>query len=92
MNAYWLTAKHGKIGQIYNIGGNKIISVKDYLKELMKLSNKKIVLKLDRSLLRPTDVTLQLPSVAKFKKEVRWKPKVSFKKSVKKLLDDCRKY
>ena len=29
MEAYWLTAKRGKIGEIYNIGGNKSISVKE---------------------------------------------------------------
>ena len=91
MNAYWLTAKYGKVGEIYNIGGSKIISVKGYLKELTKLSKKKIFLKLNPKLLRPQDVTLQLPDVNKFKKDVKWKPKVPFKESVKKLLEDCRK-
>ena len=61
MNAYWLTAKYGKIGEIYNIGGNKIVSVKGYLRELTKLSRKKIVLKLDPMLLRPQDILFQKP-------------------------------
>ena len=38
MEAYWLTAQRGKIGEIYNISGKKVISVADYLKELKKLS------------------------------------------------------
>ena len=42
MNAYWLAATRGKIGEIYNIGGNKVISVQNYLKELIKLSKVKI--------------------------------------------------
>ena len=29
-----VTAKKGKIGEIYNIGGNKIISVKQFLDKL----------------------------------------------------------
>ena len=91
MNAYWLTAKHGKVGEIYNIGGKKIISVKGYLRELVKLSKKKIVLQLDSALLRPQDVSFQLPDVSRFKKDVKWNTKVGFKESVKKLLDDCRK-
>ena len=91
MNAYWLTAKHGKVGEIYNIGGEKIISVKGYLKELIKLSKKKIVLELDSALLRPQDVSFQLPDVSRFKNDVKWNTKVGFKESVKKLLDDCRK-
>ena len=91
MEAYWLAAKKGKIGKIYNIGGNKIISVGNYLKELKKLSKAKIITKTDKKLLRPVDVTLQVPSVSLFKKDVKWSPKVGFKESVKKLLNDFRK-
>ena len=91
MEAYWLTAKRGKIGEIYNIGGNKIISVGEYLKELKKLSNTKIKTQLDKKLLRPIDVTLQIPSVKKFLKDTRWTPKIPFKKSIKNILNECRK-
>ena len=92
MEAYWLAAQKGKIGEIYNIGGNKIISVRNFLKELLKLSNKKIIAKLDPNLLRPQDVALQIPSSKKFIQDTGWKPKVSFEKSVKKLLNECRRY
>jgi GDP-D-mannose dehydratase len=91
MSAYWLTATRGKIGEIYNIGGNKIISVKNFLKELISNSSVKIKTKLDKRLLRPQDVTLQIPSVDKFKKDTRWKQKNSFKVSVINLLNECRK-
>ena len=91
MEAYWLTAKKGKIGEIYNIGGKKTIKVKDFLHELIKNSNVKIRTQLDKKLLRPTDVTLQIPDCKKFQKDTGWKLKIPFKKSVKKLLTDCRK-
>ena len=91
MNAYWQTALHGKVGEIYNIGGDHIITVKSYLKNLIKLSKKKIVLKLDPALLRPQDVTYQLPNVSKFKKDIKWKNKVGFKESLKKFLSEFRK-
>jgi nucleoside-diphosphate-sugar epimerase len=90
MEAYWLAAIKGKIGEIYNIGGNKIISVKIFLKELIKLSNSRIKCIIDKKLLRPQDVTLQIPNVDKFKKDTGWRPKVAFKKSVQKLLNECR--
>jgi len=92
MEAYWLAAKKGKIGEIYNIGGNKVISVKNFLNELLKLSKKKITTKLDPNLLRPQDVALQIPSSKKFIKHTGWKPRVSFKISVEKLLKECRSY
>ena len=90
MEAYWLTAKKGKIGEIYNISGNKVISVGNYLKELKKLSNVKIKSKIDKKLIRPVDVTLQIADSKKFKKDTQWSPKISFKESMKKLLDECR--
>ena len=90
MEAYWLTAKRGKIGEIYNISGKKVISVKNYLNELKKLSYKKIVSKIDKKLLRPIDVTLQIANSQKFINHTRWNPKISFKKSIKRLLDECR--
>ena len=90
MNAYWLVAKYGIIGKIYNIGGNTIISVRSYLDELMKLAKTKIITKTEKKLFRPVDVTFQIPNVSLFKKDVKWKPKVGFRKSVKKLLNDCR--
>ena len=91
MEAYWITAKKGKIGEIYNIGGKKTIKVKDFLHELIKNSNVKIRTQLDKKLLRPTDVSLQIPDCKKFQKDTGWKLKISFKNSVKKLLVDCRK-
>ena len=91
MSAYWLTACNGKIGEIYNIGGNKIISVKNFLKELIINSSIKIKTKLDKRLLRPQDVTLQIPNVDKFKKHTGWKQKKSFEESVVNLLNECRK-
>tara|TARA_B110000259_G_C14034543_1_gene408658 strand:- start:20523 stop:21500 length:978 start_codon:yes stop_codon:yes gene_type:complete len=91
MEAYWLAATNGKIGEIYNIGGNKIISVKNFLNELIKKSNQKIVCKIDQRLLRPTDIVLQISSSKKFRKDTGWKPKVKFSDSVNKLLEECQK-
>ena len=91
MEAYWLTAKRGRIGEIYNISGNKVISVGNYLRELKKLSNVKIKCKIDKKLLRPVDVTLQIANTKKFIRDTHWSPKISFKESIEKLLEECRK-
>ena len=48
MEAYWLAATKGKIGQIYNIGGNKSIKLKNFLKLLTQYSTSKIKLKLTK--------------------------------------------
>ena len=91
MEAYWLAAKRGKIGEIYNISGKKVITVRNYLNELKKLSYVKIKSKIDKKLLRPVDVTLQIANTRKFVRDTHWSPKISFKKSMKNLLQECRK-
>ena len=90
MEAYWLTATKGHVGEVYNIGGSKTISVKNFLKELIKLSKMKIKTELDKNLLRPQDIKLQIVNSSKFKKHTGWKPVISFKESLQKLLNDCR--
>ena len=90
MEAYWLTAKRGRIGEIYNISGNKVISVGSYLKELIKLSNVKIKSKINKKLLRPVDVTLQIANTKKFMRDTNWSPKISFKESNMRLLEKFR--
>ena len=56
MEAYWLAATKGKIGQIYNIGGNKSIKLKNFLKLLTQYSTSKIKTKIDKNLLRKSDI------------------------------------
>ena len=68
LNAYWLAAKKCKIGEVYNIGGGKNIKLKDFLKILKSLSKVKIVSKIDKKLLRKTDIKLKFPHILKFQK------------------------
>ena len=90
IKAYWLTAKRGKVGEIYNIGGNKSVKVGDVLKRLIKFSNKKIKTKINPKLLRVKDVTLQIPSTNKFQRHTRWKANTSLNKSLLNLLNEFR--
>ena len=86
MEAYWICAVKGKIGEIYNISGSKIISVNNFLKNLIKKSNIKVKTIKKKTLIRPADINIQIPSVRKFKLHTGWKEKVSYDESLKKLL------
>ena len=68
MEAYWLCATKGRMGEIYNICGDKIISVETILKKLLKLTKKKIIPKIDKKLLRPKTLTFKLLIVKSLKK------------------------
>lgn len=91
MESYWIAIKKGKPGEIYNIGGEKIIKVGEFLDVLKKLAKCKIPSRVDSKLLRLTDVTLQIPDTSKFRQETGWKPKYSFEESINHLLEYCRK-
>ena len=91
MESYWVALARCRFGEAYNIGGPTIITVGEFLDLLKKKAKCEIPSRVNPALLRPTDVTLQIPDVTKFKNETGWQPKYSFEESVEFLLDHCRK-
>ena len=90
MESYWIATTKGKPGEVYNIGGKTIITVGQFLELLKKLAKTSIPSRVDPSLLRPADVTLQIPDTSKFEKETGWVPRFSFEDSAAFLLEHCR--
>lgn len=92
VNAYWLALEKGIPGEVYNIGGEVTKKVGDMLNTLLDLSpvGKKIKVEVDARLLRPSDVTLQIPSTEKFRGQTGWKPTTPFEKTMIDLLDYWR--
>jgi len=90
MEAYWLAILHCAPGEVYNIGGHTTISVGDFLELLKKFARCPIPSRVDPALLRPSDVTLQIPDVSKFVKATGWKPRYGFEDSVTYLLEYWR--
>lgn len=90
MAAYWESMVFGEPGEVYNIGGTTTIKVGEFLDVLKKLSKVEIPSRVNPDLLRPSDVTLQIPDVSKFEKITGWKPKYSFEESVEFLLNHMR--
>ena len=91
VEAYWFAAEKCRSGEAYNIGGNTVITVGEFLDLLKKHATCPISSRVDSALLRPADVTLQIPDVSKFTAETGWSPKYSFDESVQHLLDHCRR-
>lgn len=90
MEAYWIAMEKCRPGEVYNLGGTTVIKVGDFLATLKKLATCDIPSRVDEKLLRPTDVTLQIPDTSKFTNETGWKPKFTFGESMQFLLDHCR--
>ncbi len=85
--AYWMMLQKCPPGEVYNIGGNKTITVGKMLKYMLSLSHWDIKVRVDKSLLRPSDVTLQIPCTNKFKKATGWEPKIPFERTIVDILE-----
>lgn len=90
-NAYWLAAQHCEVGDVYNIGGSTTISVGDFLRKLMEVTGTKIELYEDPSLLRPSDVVLQIPNSDKFRRQTGWSEQHSLESSISFLISEAEK-
>lgn len=91
MESYWVACQKCEYGVPYNVGGETVISVGEFLDVLKSKANLPIVSTVDENLLRPVDVTLQVPDVTKFIEAADWKPKYSIEESVEFLLEHYRK-
>lgn len=91
MRAYWLACDKCEYGTPYNIGGREVISVRDVLSLLKFNAKVKIRSKQDKGLLRPVDITNQIPNTSKFDTLTGWKPKYCLNESIKFLLNHYRK-
>jgi len=87
VKAYWLLLEKCTPGEVYNIGGNQTMTVGEMLEMLKGMANTKIEHEVDRSLLRPSDVTLQIPDISKFQSATGWEPEISLEKTLRDLLD-----
>ena len=76
VEAYWLAVDKCDYGDVYNIGGDYTCTVGEALDMLISKSiqPKAFIKQLDKDRVRPTDITLQIPSSDKFREKTGWKP------------------
>jgi nucleoside-diphosphate-sugar epimerase len=90
VRAYWSAYTDGVDGEIYNIGGTESATVGEILTILMSKSEANIDCIEDASLLRPKDVTLQIPNTEKFRRQTGWRAEYSLEDSIDFLLKELR--
>ena len=89
--AYWIGCEKCEYLTPYNIGGKFAISVGDFLEILKDHAKVPIICEQDKHLLRPKDVTRQVPDISKFYEATKWERKYTIEESVQWLLDEMRK-
>lgn len=73
--AYWIATTNGQPGEVYNIGGLEPISVGQVLELLIKRARVPIKTQELKSLLRPSDISVQIPDMTKFTIATGWVPR-----------------
>lgn len=91
MESYWVACQHCDYGVPYNVGGETVTTVGEFLEVLKSKASVPIHSEVDKELLRPVDVTMQVPDVSRFIKKTGWQPKYSIEESVEFLLDYYRR-
>ncbi len=93
VKAYWLLVEDAPPGEVYNIGGQETMTIGEMLQKLLSFSTRNdITVEVDPSRLRPSDVTLQIPSTDKFYGVTGWKPEIKFDKTIEDTLEYWRTY
>ena len=91
MRTYWLASERCEYGTPYNIGGRDSLSVGEFLNRLITHAKCPIEIKQDPTLLRPVDVTKQVPDTTKFDTLTGFKPEYTLDESIDWLLEHCRR-
>lgn len=90
--AYWLAATRCRFGEVYNIGGTATMTVGEVLLRLSGMSHKAPIRTVQGpDLLRPADVTHQVPCSDKFRKETGWQEKLDVDAALRGLLEHWRR-
>lgn len=91
MASYWIACDKCIPGEAYNIGGKYTATVGEVLKVLINHAKVPIITEQDKDLLRPVDVTKQIPDTRKFDELTGWKPRYTIDESMDWLLECMRK-
>lgn len=87
VRAYWLLLEKCPAGEVYNIGGRRTMTVGEMLEMLKAMARCDIEHEVDQALLRPSDVTLQIPDMSKFRAATAWEPEIPMEVTLRDLLD-----
>jgi GDP-4-dehydro-6-deoxy-D-mannose reductase len=88
--AYWLLTEVCPPGEVYNIAGDYTCTVGQMLDTLLSMTDVTPKVEVDPALLRPADVTRQVPDTTKFRAATGWQPRISFEQTLRDILDYWR--
>jgi GDP-4-dehydro-6-deoxy-D-mannose reductase len=90
VTAYTEIIQNGNVGETYNVGQGKSISIHSILQAILKLSTVHIDIIEDQNKFRPIDVPHIEADISKIKRDINWTPKIPLEQTLKETLDYWR--
>ncbi|MCC8050510.1 MAG: GDP-mannose 4,6-dehydratase [Clostridiales bacterium] len=85
-----LLGEKGKVGEVYNLSSEYIYKMSDIIELIEQELKHKLKIKVDPTLMRPTDEKIIIGDVTKLKKDTGWKQDISMKKTIADMLEYWR--
>ena len=90
VNAFWLLAEKGKVGEVYNLCSGKGYQMSWILEKFISLSKNKIKYRVVREKVRPYDDPIYIGDNAKLRR-LGWKQQIPMEKTLNDMLEYWRK-
>jgi GDP-4-dehydro-6-deoxy-D-mannose reductase len=90
VRAYAMTLERGHAGEVYNVGGGAVRSVREILDTLRGFARCSLDVKIDPARFRPVDAPVVQSDTRKIREEVGWIPEVPIDQSLCDVLDEWR--
>lgn len=92
VRAYWALVHDCPPGEVYNIGGDATMTIREMLDMLLGMTEagNRVEVRVDTALLRPADVTMQIPDTSKFKSVTGWEPQIPYERTLGDMLEYWR--
>ncbi|MFI5135057.1 MAG: GDP-mannose 4,6-dehydratase [Chitinophagales bacterium] len=86
VNAMVLLSEKGKLGDVYNVSGEKVYQVKEIIPLIEKSLGIKLNVRVDQKLLRPSDEAIIFGDSSKLKRDTGWQQKFSLEETISNML------
>lgn len=86
VRAYRLLLEKGRVGEVYHVASGKLVSIREILDRLLKLSATKISVVPDPNKQRPSDVPALVGDASKLKEATGWQPQIALDQSLADIL------
>lgn len=91
VRAYVLLLERGRIGEVYNVGGGAVRTVRELFDALCALARCRLEVTVDPARLRPADVPVMQSDSRKLQVDVGWRPEIPIDQSLRDILDEWRR-